>query len=353
MSLLKFARTSVVSFVKPKVRDLGAELLHRTTLLRPGRLARDKLTIATFHRVLPERELLDYPMPGIAVTPEELDWLLALFTKHYTVGTLDEMATRYALGDRPQKPLLAVTFDDGQRDNFRHARPVLAAYGVSASFFVVAEATERNETLWHDRVAYALAKARSRLPQAAAAFLSQLGVDSSASEVDVIHACVSRIKRMEPAQRDRTLHELEGITGGGQRPAWDGMMSWDELKQMHAEGHEIGSHSQTHAILPLVSDEQLELEISGSRAHLRSRLGFDVSTFCYPNGDCDARVATAVQRAGYRHAVTTRYGINGEGGSPYLWKRCDMQGNHARTAAGQFSEGRMLLRLSGMLPGAA
>jgi hypothetical protein len=62
-------------------------------------------------------------------------------------------------------------------------------------------------------------------------------------------------------------------------------------------------------------------------------------------------VASAVERAGYRHAVTTRYGINPQGTSPYLWKRCDMQGRHARTQNGAFSEGRMLLRLSGMLPG--
>jgi peptidoglycan/xylan/chitin deacetylase (PgdA/CDA1 family) len=344
-------RDNIVRYLKPKVRDLGAAVLHRSTLLDPARLARDKLTIATFHRVLPERELHDYPMPGISVTPEELDWLLGLFTKHYTVGTLGETATRFTLGDRPKKPLLAITFDDGQRDNFVHARPVLARYGAHASFFVVANATEGNQTLWHDRVAYALANALRASRDRASAYLAQLGVDTAAP--DLVHACVARIKRMVPEERDETVHELESIAGGKQRPAWDGMMTWDELKQMHAEGHEIGSHSQTHAILPLISDEQLAAEVAGSRAHLKQRLGFEVDTFCYPNGDCDERVAAAVQRAGYRHAVTTRYGINRDGSSHYFWKRCDMQGTHARTADGSFSEGRMLLRLSGMLPSAS
>jgi peptidoglycan/xylan/chitin deacetylase (PgdA/CDA1 family) len=347
MALLKSAR----AFLQPKVRDYGAALLHRSSLLDPARLARDKLTIATFHRVLPERELIDYPMPGISVTPEELDWLLALFTKHYTVGTLGEAATRFTLGDRPSKPLLAITFDDGQHDNFRHARPVLAAYNAHASFFVVADATEHNETLWHDRVAYAIANALRATRAETHAFLTRLGVDTHAH--DLVHACVARMKLMTPEERDATLHELESIAGGRQRPAWDGMMSWDELKQMHADGHEIGSHSQTHAILPLITDEQLEREVAGSRAHLKERLGFEIDTFCYPNGDCDERVAAAVQRAGYRHAVTTRYGINRSGGSHYFWRRCDMQGSHARTERGIFSEGRMLLRLSGLLPSAS
>ena len=92
---------------------------------------------------------------------------------------------------------------------------------------------------------------------------------------------------------------------------------------------------------------------AGSRATLRQRLGFEIESFCYPNGDCDERVAGAVRRAGYRHAVTTKYGVNSSDNSHYLWKRCDMQGSHARTRSGHFSEGRMLLRLTGMLASAS
>ena len=348
MKLAKAAGQAVAT-LRPWVRDLGASLLQRSTLLDPARLARDKLSIVTFHRVLPVHELRSYPIPGIAVTPDELDWLLAVFAKHYTPGTLGEMATRFALGDRPAKPLLAITFDDGQRDNHRHARPVLAAHAMHASFFVVANATDHNETLWHDRVAYALAALLTRDRQRADQLLLRLGLDPQAD--DPPNAAVAHAKHMTPGEREGFVSELEASVGGAVRPDWDGMMTWDELKQLHAEGHEIGSHSRTHAILPLVSDAQLADEVAGSRMQLRERLGFEIESFCYPNGDCDGRVAAAVERAGYRHAVTTRYGINPAGTSSYLWKRCDMQGSHARTRHGVFSEGRMLLRLSGLLPG--
>ncbi|HEY2735052.1 MAG TPA: polysaccharide deacetylase family protein, partial [Polyangiales bacterium] len=343
------ARKAWTSKVRPLVRDLGASLLHRATVLDPSRWSRDKLSIVTFHRVLADDELRDYPIPGIAVTPDELDWMLELFGHHYTPGTLGEMATRYALGDRPEKPLLAITFDDGQRDNFVHARSVLAAHGVHASFFVVANATEHNETLWHDRVAYALTTLLRRDHPQAERLLVRLGIAPDVD--DPANAAVAHAKRLTPGEREAFLFELEASAGGAVRPSWDGMMTWDELKTLHAEGHEIGSHSRSHAILPLVSDAQLTDEIAGSRAQLRERLGFEIDTFCYPNGDCDARVTAAVERAGYRHAVTTQYGINPEGTSHYLWKRCDMQGSHARTQGGAFSEGRMLLRLTGLLPG--
>jgi peptidoglycan/xylan/chitin deacetylase (PgdA/CDA1 family) len=346
---LRKAAGRAVATLRPWVRDLGAELLHRTTLLDPSRLAGDKLSIVTFHRVLPADELRSYPIPGISVTPEELDWMVTLFATHYSPGTLGEMATRFALGDRPQKPLLAITFDDGQRDNYRHARPVLANHGVHASFFVVANATEHNETLWHDRVAYALAALLSRDRPLAMQLMMRLGIDRDVP--DPPNAAVAHAKHMTPGERELFVNELEVSVGGPARPDWDGMMTWDELKQLHAEGHEIGSHSRTHAILPLVSDAQLADEVAGSQAQLRERLGFPIESFCYPNGDCDTRVAAAVERAGYRHAVTTRYGTNPAGTSAYLWRRCDMQGVHARTRSGAFSEGRMLLRLSGKLPG--
>jgi peptidoglycan/xylan/chitin deacetylase (PgdA/CDA1 family) len=349
MNRVTLARKALTARLRPWVRDLAADVLHRTSLLDPARLSRDKLSIVTFHRVLPAEELRSYPIPGIAVTPDELDWMLDLFTHVYTPGTLGEMATRFALGDRPEKPLLAVTFDDGQRDNYRHARSVLAAHAVHASFFVVGNATEHNETLWHDRVAYAVAAAWQSDRPRAERLLAQLGVENA--ELDAPNAAVAHAKLLTPAERETYLSQLEASVGGPQRPAWDGMMSWDELKQLHADGHEVGSHSRTHAILPLVSDAQLVDEIAGSRAQLRERLGFEIESFCYPNGDCDARVAAAVEHAGYRFAVTTRYGVNPTGTSPYLWKRCDMQSSHARTRDGAFSEGRMLLRLSGMLPG--
>jgi len=86
-----------------------------------------------------------------------------------------------------------------------------------------------------------------------------------------------------------------------------------------------------HAILPLVSDPQLEDEIAGSRRTLREKLGFEIQSFCYRMAITNERAVHAVERAGYRHAVTTRYGINRRS-ARRIWRRLDMQSSHARTA---------------------
>jgi peptidoglycan/xylan/chitin deacetylase (PgdA/CDA1 family) len=175
---------------------------------------------------------------------------------------------------------------------------------------------------------------------------------------DVPNDAVAAAKRLTPEVRERWLSQLEQLVGGSARPSWDGMMSWNELRQVQAAGHEIGSHSSSHPILPLIEDAELDREIAGSRKTLERQLGSQVSSFCYPNGDHDPRVIAAVQRAGYRFAVTTRYGLNASlvrtgSSDPFVLKRCDMQGRYARDAGGAFASAGLLLRLTGQLPGMA
>jgi peptidoglycan/xylan/chitin deacetylase (PgdA/CDA1 family) len=331
------------------VRDLAAVVLYRAGVTRPGRVGGARAAIVTFHRVLPPAELAQYPTPGIAVTPDELAWFLRFFGGHFQCGTLRATMDRYLAGDGGDRPLLAITFDDGQRDNHRHARPVLAAAGVRASFFVVAQAAENNEPLWHDRLGFALRAWLARSPDGARAYLRGIGVD--AGRGDGIGAAIEGTKALAPAAIAARVAEVERAVGGSAVPSWDGLMTWAELREMAAEGHEIGSHSLSHPILPLCDQPRLVEETAGSRQRLEAALGTRIDSFCYPNGDHDDRVVAAVAAAGYRYAVTTTWGSNDRSTSPLRLRRCDIQGATARASTGALSEPRLAWRLSGLHPG--
>ena len=70
------------------VRNSIARLLFLMRITSPEKRGRGRLSIATFHRVLPESDRQAYPFPGLVVTPEELDTFLAYFTEHFDCGTL-------------------------------------------------------------------------------------------------------------------------------------------------------------------------------------------------------------------------------------------------------------------------
>ncbi len=107
------------------------------------------------------------------------------------------------------------------------------------------------------------------------------------------------------------------VSGGiGRYNNWDAeklgvrkpLMSAMQVREWHGAGMEIGAHTCTHPHLTQCDDTQLRHEIAGSRSALEDIIGTAVTQFCYPYGDVDQRVATAVRAAGFAAATTTARG---------------------------------------------
>lgn len=347
---------------QPLVRDGVASLLSRIGATSPQRFARGALAIITFHRVLPADRKRLYPIPGLCVTPEQLETIIAELGRHFACMPL---INAFRLWREPAstsaRPPLAVTFDDGALDNFEHARPVLDRLSVKASFYIPVESVETGRAPWHDRLGFALlrsvAVARKRSDLEFDRLLAPFGVSRSAfaavlpdEAIRLAADGVSHAKRLSPEARTARLEALEAALGGDQVPDWAGMMSWDQIRELHAAGHEIGSHSLTHPLLPDLDGDALRDEIVTSRSRLAAATGAEVASFCYPNGSYDGRCLAAVRDAGYTCAVTTAWGLN-RLESPYELKRCDMDFSRLQSRRGEFSRARLYLRLSGLSPG--
>lgn len=114
----------------------------------------------------------------------------------------------------------------------------------------------------------------------------------------------------------------------GQVPRWseDGrpagrLLNADELRDMQANGMEIGSHTVSHVRMTGLDDAQMMQELTHSRVALEDLLGKAVVSFAYPYGDWDDRCAQAVKQAGYSAACTTRTGWALRDGDLYRLRR--------------------------------
>ena len=334
--------------MKALIRDSLAATLYAVGLTRPRR--NQALYVATFHRVLPEDELADYPLPQLVVTPEELGWFLDFFARHFECGPLDGTYERWAAGRTFARPLLAITFDDGQGDNFLHARPVLERAGVRATFFVPTEAVQQRTLLWHDRVGYVVHAWLRTRPEHAERAGADLGVPAATARSALPSAIVESLKHRTDTAREQWIATQVEALGTEPFPAWDRMMRFDEIAQLAAEEHEIGSHSHSHPILTSLEDAKLDDEFTTSRRVLETHVGRAPTSFCYPNGNADARVARAARASGYLCAVTTAWGCNAPGADRFLLRRFDMQGATARNRRGSLSPARVALRMSPFQP---
>ena len=212
-----------------------------------------------------------------------LERQLRLVRLAFPVVPLDKLADR---GNGRAR--VALTFDDGLRNNVEVAYPILQKLGLTATFFVCPGLIERGQWLWNH-------EARQRL----------LSMGKPASEVE---AAIERMKTLKIAERRRVEEEIRAATPGfaptaEQREEFD-LASWQELQGLDPKTVTIGSHTMTHPILTSLDDEETEAETRDSRFALEQRLDREVSIFCYPNGDLNNAVVASARRY-YRSAVTT------------------------------------------------
>ncbi|WP_323843799.1 glycosyltransferase [Microbulbifer magnicolonia] len=347
-------KRSTAGRLKRLARDSIARVLALSGQSRAAARHAQNLTVVTFHRVLPSALRRQYPFPRLAVTPEELHWFLHYFSRHYSCGSLAQCHARFAAGERPQKPLLAITFDDGQRDNFEYALPVLQRAGLQASFFVPTGHVERGDAIWHDALGFAaLAAARSATARDIFDRLLERRALQLPAGPRALDRLLESVKALPARERGALVEELRGALPDAAVPPWALLMNQNQLRRVRDAGHEVGSHTINHVMLPQCDAEERRRELAESRAVLEGWLDRSVDSFCYPNGDCDDASARAVADAGYRRAVTTAAGVNTGATDPTQLRRHDLDAFEVRDQLTQkLSAPLLAFRLSGWFPGA-
>ncbi|MBL8901601.1 MAG: polysaccharide deacetylase family protein [Planctomycetes bacterium] len=294
------------------------------------------LTVLTYHRVLPEERCASYPFPALVISEAAFAAQVAWLAQRCEVLPLGQALPLAQSGAKPRRPLVSITFDDGYADNHDLAAPILEANGVRATFFVTTGFLEASRPLWFDRGAELLRAADAARAARAAARTSGFASAPSEDPPGALLGWLEALKRESAELRERFLSALESESGRAVPLTGYEPMTRAEVLALHRRGHELGSHSQTHPILPSLGDEELRAEIAGSRELLQQWSGAPLEGFCYPNGDCDERVLAAVRDAGYRYACTTRDGVAGAGDDPLALPRICVTHHAIAAANGRF-----------------
>lgn len=278
--------------------------------------------IFTLHRVRPaehlDAQLGDFapfnPNGLLEVTPDFLDATLdALKASGMDIVSLDE-ALEAIKNPAIKKGRFAVfTFDDGYRDNWEYALPVLEAHNAPAVVYVPSEYPQGRGELWWVAVEQMIRQADSlvrpdrredgahptRTAQEKLAFyldfywaLRAMGEDEQRATVramaadqdyDILAICRDLIM---DTQQVRTLVNHELIT--------------------------IGGHTMTHRALAKLPADEARAEMVGGADWLEETLGRRPQHFSFPYGDpgsAGPRDYAMAQELGFKSAVTTRKGM--------------------------------------------
>ena len=221
--------------MRAAIKSLGK---HVANALPPATLAGVRSVVLCYHSVHPEASL-------DSVTPRRFDAHLNWLAEHCDVVPLREIKR---VASSTARPRVAITFDDGYRDNYEFAFPSLMDHGFTATFFVIAGFLEGDRAV------------RGRLARSWRVSLDE----------------------MAP-------------------------MSWEDARAMSAEGMEFGSHTWGHVNLARLDDRSAFLELAHSRELIQERLGENIDAVAYPFGKpkrhVTARTISFAARAGYHTGV--------------------------------------------------
>ena len=114
---------------------------------------RSSLIVLNYHRIgTASTEPFDSGV--FSVTPEQLAAHADFLKSHYNVLDLEGAIRATVSGQWPRRSSVLITFDDGYRDNYDVAFPILAARGLPATFFLVSTFVGSSELPWWDSIAY-------------------------------------------------------------------------------------------------------------------------------------------------------------------------------------------------------
>ena len=273
--------------------------------------------ILTFHRINDDHDPF-FPSLPTGVFEQRMAYL----AETCRVLTVEQLVKRARAGNLPANAV-AITFDDGYRDNLTHAAPILARLGLPATIFLATGFIGTTDVAWSDRLAMAfkLTTRESLLtPWRKVASLS-----SQAERLRTLAETIAFLKQQPEDQLRVTvdcLLETLGVTD--QNRFKDLMLNWDDVNALVGLGFSIGAHTVTHPILSRVSAQQARTEIVASRRVIELACHQTPTSFAYPNGtarDYTQTVTHLVREAGFTSAVTTRFGLNTASTSPFELRR--------------------------------
>jgi peptidoglycan/xylan/chitin deacetylase (PgdA/CDA1 family) len=215
----------------------------QSTRRRLSRDAEPNVTVLLYHRVC------DDFRDNVTIGIEKFDDHIGFLNKHWNVVSLRDLVNGN-VEHEPGRPAICITFDDGYKDNYDYAAPILLNHGVHATFFVSTEKITDGKFFQHD--------------------LDKLG------------------------------HGLPN-------------MSWDNIREMQRDGLDFGSHTVSHANLGKISLDEAERELTESKATIEQELGHEQVLFAYPFGaptDINEAARDKVAEVGYACCCSAYGGIN-------------------------------------------
>ncbi len=315
-------------FKKGLYKGIDAVGLNRSYLQRQHHI----VLILTYHSVIPYSEKYKRFDYRNCVTDENFDKQIRFLKQNYNVVTMDE-AVEAIREKNINERLAVITFDDGFRNNYLYALPVLKKNNVSAVFYLATSFIGKKETLWTETVNHLLTATGERSielemngaarrfnltgpaqkEKASIEIRNYLKFSSAEVEEDILNQLQEKIKDVsDPVSFDPDRYAF---------------MSWSDVNEMEKSGMEIGSHTHSHFTLNMLDKKSSFKDIGDSKKQIEEHTDHTCKHFSYPNGEKGNFLPhhfEQLKETGFDSAVTQIKGLNSYSDNLFALKRINI-----------------------------
>lgn len=286
-----------------------------------------RAVVLMYHRVTePEADIWD-----LAVSPVHFEQQLQVLQQMGTVLPAHELAARLHNHTLPRRSI-AITFDDGYRDNYLQAKPLLEKYALPATFFIASGNVGQAQEFWWDELAGILLLSE-RLPAAFSLALGPRRLEASLEPEQLLTPALRQqhahwkaehepppsrraalfyqlweyCKPLEYREQQLLLQQLRAWAGWpiGARPAYQSVLPGQLRELGQSSLFTIGAHTVTHPALACHPPARQEQELLDNKQALAQALGCSIDLLAYPYGNHSNETTRIAARLGFAAAFTT------------------------------------------------
>lgn len=250
-----------------------------------------------------------------AISTTVFEQQMRYLARHYKLVSMRKMM-RHLEDGNPRDLAVAVTFDDGYRDNYENAFPILQRYNIPATIFLTTGHLDSGEPMWFEQLAEALQKTTIECLDLEIDIPRRFWTRSLAERLQANAQIFAVLRKLSDEDRQHWLSEILRRLGAPATSArMNKMLTWDQVRIMNAHGVDFGGHTVKHPFLSTLTPSQAAWEVGVCKTRIEEELQKPVDYFAYPNGreeDFTSFSKQILREVGYQAAVTTMWGINNQ-----------------------------------------
>lgn len=277
---------------------------------------------------------------------ERFEQDLKLLRSCFDIVPLQQVLQVCKDGEPPSAPIMAVTFDDGFDLVRGGAMEILDQHNIQATVFLITSCIDNQNLMWRNKISAIInSKPAETLVSAYNRVVAEHKLPLAGTMRDVLAQSMQWPMHLKEEMVDKIWAEC------GMPPLQDYLeqyqpyLTWQDIEQWRANGHEIGLHTHTHPVCAALTDDQVLDEIVRPAEMLKQRFSMTDLPFSYPFG---IRLPAEKERSLIDNA-TVQCACGIAGGAPLGSPLQKLERTGIEAAVGFPLFGKTLIKATGLL----